>query len=68
MITYEDLRHLMREGILTPDAHYDSLHERIVITWTWQLPAYVQDIFEAHGVDLYREMREADGARLPVVE
>ncbi len=64
MFTYDDLQWLMREGILTIDAHFDSEKETPMLTCTWSIPEHVLAVIEDHKTQLYIEIREKDGARI----
>ncbi len=64
MFSYDDLKFLLREGILTIDAHYDSAIETPMLTCTWTLPEHVLAVIEDHKNELYIEIREKDGARI----
>jgi len=64
MFTYDDLQWLMRQRILTIDAHFDSEKETPMLMCTWQLPEHVLAVIEEHKNQLYVEIRKQDGARI----
>jgi len=68
MITWQNFLWLIDVGIVSVDAFWDAEHERGVLRFTWQEPEALRTLLEEHSVDLYRRVREAQGARLPVVE
>ncbi len=63
-MTYEDFLQLIEWGVVTLDAYWDAELERGVLTYTWQPPAYLQEILQEHEVDLYLRARKMAGAVL----
>ncbi len=63
-MTYADFLQLIEWGVVTLDAYWDAERERGVLTYTWHLPGYLEEILQEHEVDLYMRARKMAGAVL----